>query len=162
MARQYEEAAIGALVDVLSSSQFTDQLRAVEADRGLTAGSLTDPRAVIDAFVPNDNRSPLVQVYAEGGEIVDQVQGLYACNAVVAVSYTGGTNMVASEQFMRRYLSALINTIRTNPLLRSPTLLDAPQVVGALLGPDDRVIFGDDSATRHHKGLAVQVRVHTP
>lgn len=162
MGLQYEEAAIAALVNVLASSQFTDALRALEVDRGLAPRSLPDPVAVVDAFLPNDNRSPLIQVYQDDGDMLDQKEGLYASQAVVAVSYSGDTDMVANERLMRRYLSALMNTVRANPLLRYPTLADAPQVVAALLGPNNRVIFGDDSATRNHKGLAVQVRVQTP
>lgn len=162
MALQYEEAAVDAMVKVLASTQLTASLRAVEADRGQAPRSLPDPVAVVDAFLPNDNRSPLIQVYQDDGEMVDQREGLYAANLVVALSYSGDTDMVANERLMRRYLSAIINTIRANPLLRYPTVGDAPQVIAALIGPNNRVVFGDDSATRNHKGLAVQVRVQTP
>lgn len=159
MAR-YEEHAVQALLGVLASAQLTDQLRAVESAAGLSSGALTDPKAVVDAALPFDNRSPLIQVYDESGQMVDQLQGVYAVTCVVLLSYTGTADIVAGERFMRRYLTAIRDTLRANALLRYPLINDLPQVIGALLRGHDRATFGDESTTRHHRGVEVEVRIN--
>lgn len=159
---RYADHAVTALHAVLASSQLTDWLRRVEVDEGLVVGSLTDPVAVEAAELPMDNRSPLVQVFDDDGDMVAQEEGVYAVTCLVRLSWISDTNVPAAEVWGRKYLTAITDCIRSNPLLRSPTAADAPQVIGALITGHDRGVFGDESETRHHRQVPVQVRVHSP
>ena len=99
------------------NSNIAASLRAVESAQSLSTNSLTDPVAVLDHRAPFDNRSPLIEVFEEGWRFVDQRQGLVSVDATIAVKYVTDANISAAETFMRRYMSAIIETIRGDSTL---------------------------------------------
>lgn len=151
---RFAQRAVEALHAAFESG-LVAQLRAVETAQGLESGELTNPRRIALAQLVNDNASPLVQIFDEGGTWVSQRQDVMAIDCTVAVSWTSGTDLEEGELFGRRYLTALVQVIEEDPSLGG-------EVVAALLKDYDRSIFGDQSSTRHVRALGVEVRIHTP
>ena len=116
------------------ASGIAAQLRAVESAQSLSTNSLTDPVAVLDHRAPFDNRSPLIEVFEESWRFIDQRQGLVSVDATIAVKYVTDADLSSAETFMRRYMSAVIETIRDDPTLGSTVveclLTDGSSAVG--------------------------------
>lgn len=154
---KYEQRAVDALHAVFTAG-FATQLRAVETDEGLSSGALTDPQAYIRAFVPSDNRTPLIQIYAEGGEPLGDSgnrQNLSMIDCTVVATYGATSDMEAAERFMGRYLTAMIQLVRANPRLGN-----AAGIIGAWWTDFARTFpIIDQAATRHARGIGVMVHV---
>ena len=150
---QYTDLAVLKLAEYVDAN-LPAKLRAVETAQGLTADSLTDPVEVIKHRVPFDNRSPLVEVYDDGWDFVDQNNRLLAVDCTVTVSFMGDADIGAGEAFMRRYMTALINTLTADPTLGG-------SVVSAILTDGSPAISrGDSAATRYVYAQGVEVHVY--
>ena len=155
MVARYTERAVDALHTYVSTNYAT-QLRDVETDQGLDANSLTDPVAYLKFRAPFDNRSPLVQIYEEGWRFEDQRNNLLIVDCAIEIMFHGATDLASGELRMRRYLTALYQTIAVDPLLNDAAVTGALWLDGAA-----GEIIGDTSATRHIIAQGIQVRVKT-
>ena len=130
---QHIDKAVTKLKSYLTSN-IAAKLRAVESAQSLTTNSLTDPVAVLDHRAPFDNRSPLIEVFEESWRFVDQRQGLVSVDATIAVKYITDADISAAENFMRRYMSAVIEVIRGDSTLGNTVvdclLTDGSSAVG--------------------------------
>ena len=130
---QHIDKAVTKLRSYINANIAT-KLRAVETAQSLTTNSLTDPVAVLDHRAPFDNRSPLIEVFEESWRFVDQRQGLVSVDATIAVKYITDADISAAENFMRRYMSAVIETIRADSTLGNTVvdclLTDGSSAVG--------------------------------
>lgn len=154
---RYSEKAVKALYDRIVAT-FTTQLRAVETAVGLTSGALTDPAAYVRARVPNDNRSPIVQVYEESWRFDGPDRNcLLAVDCTVLIDFAGSVDLEASELQMRRYITALLQVIESDRALNDSLVSG----VYILDGEGSRSI-GDKSATRMIWAQGFLVKVHTP
>lgn len=150
---QYVDKAVVKLKDFIESNLPT-QLRAVESAQSLTASSLTDPVEVIGNRAPFDNRSPLVEVYDENWDFIDLNNKIISVDCTVTVSFISDADIGAGELFMRRYVTAVINTIMADPTLGG-------QVVAAILTDGSPAISrGDNALTRFVYAQGVEVHVH--
>lgn len=133
---------------------FAAQLRLVEVAQSLDAGSLPDPEEIIGANVPFDNRSPLVCIYEEHWQDVDVRNGVLAVECTIAVSYSSDADLAVGKTLMRRYMTAIANTIKTSGTLGGT-------VARAILtdGSSDAFRGGDTSQTRHVFGQGVNIHV---
>lgn len=138
--------AVDALRDYLAA-QMPTYLRALETELSLTASSLTDPVEVIDYEAPQDNRSPLIQVFETDfgpDEIgAGQDNGVYTVRTTVVVCRTSDADLSGGEVFMRRYVAALLRAVIADPGLSGRVT----QTV--FLGAKAHHAFGDQSAIRH-------------
>jgi hypothetical protein len=158
-AMRHCDKAVAALAAAMSdvTNGMVAQLRLIETALGLTASSLTDPVAIVATDVPQDNRTPLVQVYDESwvwvGPHREKVMNV---NCTVLVSYASDSDVAAADTIMRRYMVAVAQVIELDSTLGG-------YVVGAALtdGDSSRSI-GDTSSTRHARAQGVLVQVHSP
>ncbi len=140
------------------------ELRDVETQEGLASGELTDPNDVIKVFNPHDNRSPLIMVDDVGMEFDRDVAGqrnnVMGVDCGVMLSFRGGLDREAGKLFVRRYITAMIQTIQNNAVLGG----NEAAVIGRIdTATDDAKLSGqDESATRHYALMEVNVRVHSP
>ncbi len=89
------------------------KLDTVESEQSLTSGSMVDP-SVIGAFVPDDNRSALLEVFPLNGEAVEERQRLYACNVGTALSWSSDADLEAGTLQIMRYHTALLKTVQAD------------------------------------------------
>ena len=152
---KYADKAVAKLAAYLAA-QYPAQLRIVETAQSLTTNSLTDPVAYVQADLPDDGRSPLMEIWEESGDPIDRRNTLDAYDLTVAVTYAGDADIAAGRLRMRRYMTALIDCLRADPTLSSTVQLAFDK---------DRsfdVARGKDSATKHVCALGVEVHVHDP
>lgn len=155
MGSRYTEKAVDALADRLTNN-FATQCRTVETAAGISSGALTNPAAIIKARVHNDNRSPLLQVYEERFDFIQQRQDFADISCQIVLTFTGDADLAAGQLKLRRYTTALIECVASDPTLNQ-------QVTAAIVqGGDTAARIGDDSTTRHALALDVEVRVNTP
>jgi hypothetical protein len=123
------------------------QIAAVNAERGLL---LTSPLAYVDANVPTDMRSPLVEIFDISGQCTDDHGDEWDIACGVALSFSGNADLVANERKMRAYATALIKTIRSDATLGG-------KVSAAFLADySSEVMRGDSSTTRNVFQLTVR------
>lgn len=147
------DLAVVSLRDFLNSNIAT-YLRAVETAQSMTTDDLTDPVGVISHRAPFDNRSPLVEVFDEGWSFVNARQRLIAVDCTIAVSYISDANLSGAEQFMRRYVTAVIDTIRSDSTLSSKVIAAIPTDGSSAMAR------GDTSTTRYIYTQGVEVHVY--
>lgn len=114
MASEFLDRAVDAVADLLDST-LAAKLRLVETANGLNSGDLTDPIAIVRGQIPNDNRSPLVQVYEEDWGPVEQRNELWRVGISVIVTYTSSVDLVSGRLFMRRYMAAIKRVFISDP-----------------------------------------------
>tara|TARA_R100000655_G_scaffold90307_1_gene130845 strand:+ start:321 stop:794 length:474 start_codon:yes stop_codon:yes gene_type:complete len=136
------------------NSNLPAKLRAVESAQSLSSNALTDPVEVIAYRAPFDNRSPLVEVFDQGWDFVHQRENLIAVDCTVALNFISDANLAGAEQFMRRYVTALIDT------LQSDTTLGSSVVTTILRDGSSDVARGSDSTTRYVYTQGVEIHVH--
>lgn len=132
------------------------QLRQVETDQGLTANSLTDPVEVVEARVPFDTRSPLIEVYEESGVYESFSERLMVVDCSVVCSFTHDANVAAGELFVRRYMTALLRTMEQDATLGGTVNAAIP------IDIESAVIRSAPGETTEAFALGVQVRLHQP
>ena len=147
------DLAVVSLRDFINTNIAT-YLRAVETAQSMTTDDLTDPVEVISHRAPFDNRSPLVEVFDEGWSFVNARQRLIAVDCTVAVSYISDANLSGAEQFMRRYVTAVIDTIRSDSTLSSKVIAAIPTDGSSAMAR------GDTSTTRYLYTQGVEVHVY--
>tara|TARA_Y100000310_G_C20227408_1_gene598617 strand:- start:26 stop:502 length:477 start_codon:yes stop_codon:yes gene_type:complete len=150
---KYIDLAVVKLAAFLNTNLAT-KLRAVETAQSLTTDSLTDPVGVLTHRAPFDNRSPLIEVFDEGWSYIDLKNKLLSIDCTVAVTYIGDANISGGETFMRRYMTAVLDTIMSDPTLGA-TVVKAVPTDGS-----SAVSRGDHSMTRHIFTQGVDVHVY--
>lgn len=163
MATTYVDRAVRALHAYLDpavlgdGSGFEAFLRAYETQAGLAANTLPNPQHYAREFVPNDARTPLVQVYEGAFGPVDNRNRLTWADLTIAIAYTGDANIEGTGDIMRGYVSALIDAIEADPSLGG-------RVNAAWWTDGDRThpMIDQDSAIRHVRAIGVTVHVHDP
>lgn len=121
MADQWSALAVEALISQIESG-YAAQLRTIETSESLATGSLEDPVAYVAAFVPDDNRSPLISVWEKGfSPDTDggQREGRYLCPVSVNYQYVGQADPEANELAVRRSVTALMRVILADETLGS-------------------------------------------
>lgn len=153
---QYVQKAVDELAQTYDD-KLRGELDLVETDEG---GSITliSPAKILKARAPARNISPLLQIYEtswdrpEAGTRNDLVH--VQCRVVL--TYIGTTDLEANEEFMRRYVTALIKTIENNSTLQDT-------VAAAIVQRGNSGVTEiDDSTTRMVSDLEVLVLVHSP
>lgn len=121
MAAEFIDKAVTEMAAALGtetgpSAALAAALRTVESEvlpTALTSGSLTDPVAVERHRAENDNRSPYIQVFDSPGiEVFDDAAGGHWWPVTVRLTFIGQPLLEDNEDFVRRYLTAIIRTIR--------------------------------------------------
>lgn len=149
----YVQRAKTALLDWFEA-QLPTHLAAVETEEGLNAGDLTVPVEYMGRPAVHDNRSPLLQVYAESIDSGELRAGKWVITCPVVLSYSSDADLDAAELFVERYITALIRTVAADPQLGGQavvTVLDRGEV---------HHYEGDNSATRHIAVLWFDVKLH--
>ncbi len=134
-------------------------LRAEETELSLTASSLTDPVAVVEARVPNDNRSPLYEVFVIAGgpeDNGDERQRIHSYDLSVFWSWFGDADIAAGEAFTMNQYTALHRCLEADYSLDTTTAHAEPGRA------EFEADHGDSSSTRHAFELRVKVRTHDP
>ena len=153
MAERFIDKAVEQTATYLTDN-LPAKLRAVETELGLTADSLTDPVAVVSHRVPFDNRSPLLEVFEEGWSWTAQANRMMAVDLTVAISDVSDADIGAGEVFMRRYITALIDTFHADQTLGGTV------TAAILTDGSSAVARGDSSASRFVYTQGVEVRVN--
>lgn len=148
----YIEKAVNALHSYIQTN-YAAALRTIESEQSLTASSLTDPVAYVEAYAPDDNRVPLIEVYEVGWSMEDQRNGIVYVRCDVVVSWAGDADIVSGQLRTRRYITALLRILRSGQTLSST-------VNGVLIGSgESAVAHGSVSATRHTFRQSVTVMI---
>ena len=126
-------------------SNLPAKLRAVETAQSLSTNDLTDPVDVLAHRAPFDNRSPLVEVFDQGWTFEQQRMNLLSVDCTVAVTYVSDANLAGAEQFMRRYMTALIDCINGDTTLGNTVttciLRDGSSAVGRCHNSTTRYVY---------------------
>lgn len=146
---KYGDKAIANLLSYYETNLPT-YLRAVETAQSLCASSLADPVDYIPAYVPDDTRSPLFQVFTLSGESLDPRNQLYLYDCVINVGYSSDADIEAGQLFMRRYMTALIDTLVADRTLGG-------NVVEAVETEQNYAAEKSGGQTRYAISLGVQV-----
>lgn len=154
----YEIIALNAMSATLANLQT--HLTAIESRFSLGSGFLTPPVEIMEAFVPADNRSPLVQYYISGEVVEPDGKNRHASVPIdLVITYngtTGSAGLSAGERFVSYYLAAFRRMIMSNRQLGNTSQISEVNIEEA-----SRTFPGvDDSATRHTRVLALDVLVH--
>lgn len=110
---RYMQLALVALRDFLSSNIGT-QLSTIESEQSLGSGALPAPTFLLGPPVPDDNRSPLVEVFPLEGASVEERQRLYAFAIGVAISYSGDADLELSMLHFLSYHTAVLKTVQAD------------------------------------------------
>lgn len=153
MTRRWTSLAVDALHATVNDNIATE-LRAVETERGLSAGYLTDPYQVIKARSPLFNYSPEVQVYQTSWRWQLQRCRVMDVECQIALSFSLSTDLEESEEFVRDWVSAVVECITKRPTL------DARVVKAVYTAGASASTIGDSSAIRHVELIDVRVTVH--
>jgi hypothetical protein len=141
MAARYVRRAVDAVADYIEANLPT-YLDTVETEESLTPGSLEDPKDYLQDDAPHDNRSPLVQVFADSWDFKDQRQKILEVKVTIAVALSGNAATESLSAKVDRYVSALIMCLTASPSLGG-------RVNTSLLGAGDRdADHGDQSIRR--------------
>ena len=149
---RYAQRAIKALRDHYVANLETE-LRAVETEQSLTANSLTDPVVYVEGYLPNDTRSPIIQVFCMRGTPDDWKNGLYIYNCSVVLGFVHDADIEAGQLQARRYLTALLETLRVDRTLGG---------VVTIAIDTDQTLFADkpsDAETLHYVALEIDVQI---
>lgn len=139
-------------------SNLATQITAVEVQESLTAGDLRGSSFIfIKAHVPNDNRSPQIQVFLEGWEMIDQNNRVAAVAVNVTFVYKSDSDLEAGELFVNRIVTAITQVITGDKSLAVPGIVGAIIIGGD--ADDDSI---DDSSTKMARTVLLNVRVHSP
>lgn len=134
-------------------------LRALETEQGLTASSLTDPVAVVEARVPLDNRSPRYEVYVEAGAPHPEAgerRKAHVWAMVVAYFYAGDADLEAGEAFLMRQYTALRRLIEADYSLGGAVVTSVPSRV------EFEVTRGDNAQSNHEFMWGFEVYANDP
>jgi hypothetical protein len=152
---RYSDRAVTALAAYVRA-QLPTHLRALETELELTAGAIADPVEVVERMAPEDNRSPLIEVYDAGGSWAASDgydHRIWAADCTVALSYTSDADISAGEAFVRRYATAVIRCLLASDNLGST-------VIEAVLGGVGAGAHGTSTAAiRHYRTF--DVSIHT-
>ncbi len=150
----YVELAVDTMI-ARYASQMQAELTIVEGENSLTAGDLTPPLKTLDHFAPNDNASPLLQIYDDAGiGVVNQRGGHWEIPVAVVLSYASLADLSVAARFVRRYVTAMLRVVIKDPTLGGAVMQAAFNDAEAL-----RTI-GDSSTTRLHYALGFAVQLH--
>jgi hypothetical protein len=150
---RYAEKAVVSPAAYLRAN-LAAQLDAIETEQALTSGVLVDPVEFLEANAPDDNRSPIVEVFVASGSPEHERERLYSFGCGVALSYSSDADIAAGERMLRRYYTGVLKTLQASSTLGG-TVQHAQ--AGAV---DFLAERGSDATTRHTFVLDVEVRVN--
>lgn len=155
MASKRARLAVSSLVSYLDANLST-YLRAIETEDAIAANSLGNPVQVIGAYVPNDTRSRLLQVFAETGENEDDFGvggGISKVDCTIVFAYNSSVGAEDSEAYCWRWVDAICDAIVADGTLGG-------LVTGCIWTDYDRTYsIIDESTTRHIRAVGVEVTV---
>ncbi len=152
---RYADLAVTSLFEYVQAN-FTAQLRLLETAQGLSVGDMPDPVSYEDADLPDDGRSPSVEVFCEGGTPEDNRNAIFRYDCVIYLAYSSDADLPTAQKIMRRYATAFVDLVRNDRTLGG---LVAQAIEGSLSLHVDR---GDASQARHALSLDVEVTIHEP
>ena len=117
----------------------------------LAVNSIADPEEYLEADAPEDNRSPLIEVFASGTNPINSRERLWAIACSVAMTYVGDARPSKSEEFINQYITALIDLLNDSPTLAGTVTY--AEITGIFMASR-----GDDSESR--KAAVANVDVH--
>lgn len=152
---KYADKAVAKLL-AWYEAQLQTYLTATETAQSLAAGSLTAPVDYVAGQFQEDTRTPLLLVSCDSGDTEDWNAGVYSYDCAVSLMYSSDANIEAGQLFMRRYMTALIDTVRADHTLGG-TVAQALEM--------DQSLFSEKSAdavTRHAIALGIEIKLHEP
>jgi hypothetical protein len=155
--RRWIDRAVNATAEFLETN-YPAALRALELREGLVPNSLQDPEAYVRRAAPFDARAPLVEVYDDGWEFLDQghVNTMCAVGVWVYVSYLGDADVEAGNAMVNKYITALLD------LVQARFDLDGAVASAIMRGGRSEAANGDNERTRHSKGQLLEIHVYEP
>jgi len=148
---QYGDRAVAELLSYYETNLQT-YLTAVETAQSLSTGAMTPPLDYLPGRMPDDLRSPLLQVYCDGGAAADHRNALHSYNCGVLVTYASDADIEAGQLFMRRYMTALVACLAADRTL-------GDNVVQAIDGEQNFFSESGDGTTSHSIDLSIEVMV---
>lgn len=133
-------------------TNFPTKLRLIETQKGFSANEIQDPLEVLEADAPEDNRSPLVQVYAVAASPILSREKLWAVTCSVVITYVGDARPQNAEKRLNEYVTALIDMLDDDPVIGG-------NVTFAEIQDIFMAARGDDSESR--KAALATIEVHT-
>ncbi len=85
MTDRYVDLAVNSVTSFISAN-LPAALRLIETEKGLAADFLTDPIEYVNAAIPDDNRSPLIEVYDTDWIMDDQSLGLMTVTVAAQIN----------------------------------------------------------------------------
>lgn len=154
---KYAQQGVDRVFSAMETNLVT-QITAVEVQESLTAGDLRGSSFIfIKAHVPNDNRSPLIRVFLEDWEMIDQNNRVAVVIVNVTFVYKADSDLEAGELYVNRIVTAINQVITGNKALA------VPGIVGAIIiGGDADDDSADESSTKMARTVLLSVRVHSP
>lgn len=148
---KYLDKAVATLASYLSANLQT-YLTSTEVDCGLSAGTLEMP-IVATAELPEDNRSPLLQVFDRGFDAPTSGQRhkLTHAHVTVLISWQSGVDLEIGAARIRQYVSAILDCWFADPSLGGG--------MGSIYTGGEYIPWGDDSSIRHNYAIAFDVFV---
>lgn len=165
MSLDFENIATLAMRDYLAGGALETQLAAIEQEVGF---GYTIPRPAADAyvaaFVPGDNRSPLLQIYAEGSDAIGDAAGhrhdLATTRVMVVITYVGGGNQLpAEERLLWQYVQAIRRAVRADYRIGTGGLT-VKYAAWEASGRD--FPLDDESRTHHARAVSFEIGVEDP
>jgi hypothetical protein len=150
MSKHYAEKAVSGLAAYVRTNLPT-YLRAVETEQELDEDTLPDPEAVIECRAPSDNRSPIVEVYAEVGEAIDERLRKHSYDCTLAWAFIGDADLEAGERTMMRCYTAMRRCLEADTTLGGTVSVAIPGRV------EFEASRTSDAATRHEFALGVEI-----
>ena len=119
---RFVHTAISRLVATYSGN-LPAQLTSVETDNSLVAGTLTAPREYISAFEPDRNITPFIMIwedeedtfrYTHDGAGQRAGNDFFVVRAHVVLLSNLGQNIQLGSEYLRHYLTAMIEVVENN------------------------------------------------
>lgn len=156
MASEFLDRAVDVVADLLDAT-LAAKLRLVEIASSIAPDSLTDPIRITRGQTPFNNESPLIQVYDEDWEAINQRCNKWDIQVNVVVTYSAAPDLVVGRLFMRRYMAAVKRVFRADPT----GIINTDGVSAIIIGPGTSAAgLGDRSETRLIYAQTLNVHVH--
>ncbi len=140
---QYVAKAVKGMQAQLES-QLPTEITALETELGLSAGAIVPPVDYVRHRAPQDNRSPLIQVFDTGPfSEIQQQDGIWLVAVMIRFSYVGDANVEANEDRVRDYVTAIMRAVLDD------TTLGGEASGANFVGGEPFVLVGDESSTRY-------------
>ena len=147
------ELADKIVIDYLDTN-LAAKLTAVESARSMTAGYLTAPADVIGADLPEyGGATPLIEVFENAGKPINLENEHWAFDLTLIVTHACDAGIEAGRQFVRDYVTAIIDCLNAGRTLNSK--------VGSCLITDVSFASNHGSTAKHliHAAIGLEIRL---